>query len=339
MLHTITPTPDQWDAFVCHHTRAHPLQLSAWGDLKAAFGWQVARTGLQTDSQLVAGAQLLFKPLPARLGTMAYLPFGGYVSQSDQWPNLWQAIKQCAKQHNAAFLKWEPGFYIHDEQPDFTQWDFVASEQTIQPPRTIMIDLQADDETIMQRMNQGTRRKIRKSLKSDIDYYEGTRADIDKFNALMQVTGQRNEFGVHDPDYYARAFDLFVPHHAALLLAEHEGDVLAAIMVFAVGDTAQYLYGASSNDKRNLMASYGIQWQAIQWAKARGCHYYDMWGIPDEDYDTLEAQFQDRSDGLWGVYGFKRGWGGDVVRSAGTWDLVYNRFIYTAYRAALRIRS
>ncbi|MFN8372017.1 MAG: peptidoglycan bridge formation glycyltransferase FemA/FemB family protein [Anaerolineae bacterium] len=141
---------------------------------------------------------------------------------------------------------------------------------------------------------------------------------MDRFNAMMHTTGTRNEFGVHEPAYYQKAYDLFVPQgDAALLLAEHEGDNLAGLMVFAKGKTAWYLYGASSNVKRNLMAAYGVQWAAIQWAKARGCTVYDMWGIPDEDEATLEAQFETRSDGLWGVYGFKRGWGGQVARSVG----------------------
>ena len=105
------------------------------------------------------------------------------------------------------------------------------------------------------------------------------------------------------------------------------------------GDARYSANGASSNVKRNLMATYGVQWQAIQWAKARGCTVYDLWGIPDEHEPTLEAQFETRSDGLWGVYGFKRGWGGEVARSAGAWDKVYNPLIYKAYQLALQYRS
>ncbi|MBZ0298979.1 MAG: peptidoglycan bridge formation glycyltransferase FemA/FemB family protein, partial [Anaerolineae bacterium] len=201
----------------------------------------------------------------------------------------------------------------------------------------VLIDVRDDDETILARMNQGTRRKIRKSLKSDLHYYEGTREDVAKFTSLMQTTGERNDFGVHEPGYYQKAYDLFAPSgDAVLLMADHEGDTLAGIMVFALGDSAWYLYGASSNDKRNLMATYGVQWQAIIWARARGCRTYDLWGVPDEDEAVLEAQFQERADGLWGVYGFKRGWGGQVVRSAGAWDKVYNPLVYNLYKAALR---
>lgn len=334
-----TDNPAAWDDFVAQHPRAHVLQQAAWGSLKAAFGWGADRVTLSENRQIVAGAQLLFRPLPFRLGTLAYLPMGGYVTRDDLWQPLWSAIDQCAKQHRAAFLKWEPGMYRGEPLPDFARFGFQLSEQTIQPPNTILIDISGSEDEILARMNQGTRRKIRQSLKNDVHYYEADRTGVDKFNAMMQTTGARNAFGVHSPAYYERAYDLFVPRDAALILAEHEGEPLAGIMVFAVGKTAWYLYGASSNEKRNLMAAYGVQWKAIQWAKARNCTIYDLWGIPDADEATLEAQFENRSDGLWGVYGFKRGWGGEVVRSAGAWDKVYNPLVYAAYKLALKYRG
>ncbi len=337
MPNIITPTPEQWDSYVKKQQRAHVLQLSAWGALKAAYGWRAVRIGVAQDGALVGGAQLLFRPLPFRLGTMAYLPMGPYIETGYE-EVIWRAIDQTAKAHGAAFLKWEPGIYKEDK-PLYERLSFRSSPQTVQPPRTIMIDISDDDDTILARMNQGTRRKIRQSLKKGVRYWEATKDELARFTNMMQVTGKRNAFGVHEASYYTLAYELFVPDYAALIMAEHEGDDLAGIMVFAVGDTAWYLYGASSNVKRNLMAAYGVQWQAIQWAKARGCRYYDMWGVPDYDYDQLEAEFQNRNDGLWGVYGFKRGWGGDVVRSEGAWDKVYNPLIYTAYRTALWARQ
>lgn len=334
-----TPNANEWDAFVMQHPRGHILQLSAWGDLKSQYGWSADRVCLRDASgQIIAGAQVLFRRLPMRLGTIAYIPFGGYVTDASQWAALWQAVRELSKKHGAAFLKWEPGLYIDDVMPDFATMGFKESPQTVQPPNTVMIDISDSDDDILARMNQGTRRKIRKGLKEGITYYEAGADDVVKFTSLMQVTGERNDFGVHEPDYYALQHRLFVPEHAALILAEHEGDTLAGVFVFAVGDTAQYISGASSNINRNMMASYGVQWQAIQWAKSRGCRYYDMWGIPDAPEDQLEAQFQERSDGLWGVYGFKRGWGGQVVRSAGAWDMVYNPLIYQAYKLAISLR-
>jgi peptidoglycan pentaglycine glycine transferase (the first glycine) len=340
MSDIVTPTQAAWDAFVAAQPRAHVLQLWNWGEVKRAYGWGVERLAIERDGQIVAGTQLLFRTLPMRFGTMAYLPFGPYTGDDDA-PDLWRAIHQTAKQRNAAFLKWEPGIYAPDEpQPELAERGFRVSPQVIQPPNTVLIDVGADEDTILARMNQGTRRKIRQSLKNDIHYYEATsKADVGKFVSMMQTTGARNGFGVHEPAYYERAFDLFVPQRAALIMAEHDGDPLAGVMVFAVGPSAWYLFGASSNIKRNLMAAYGVQWHAIQWAKARGCTVYDMFGIPDVSEATLEAQFESRSDGLWGVYGFKRGWGGRVTRSLGAWDLPYFGLLYEAYRIALQVRD
>jgi lipid II:glycine glycyltransferase (peptidoglycan interpeptide bridge formation enzyme) len=339
MPNVITPTPQAWDAFVTQQPRAHALQQSAWGSLKSAYGWGVERVALAENDQIVAGAQLLFRTLPFHLGTMAYLPMGGYVTDESQWPRLWEAVANVAKRHRAAFLKWEPGISPDLPEGNFGLWEFKPSPQTVQPPNTILIDISADEDAILARMNQGTRRKIRQSLKNGITYKEAMRTEVVKFTAMMQTTGSRNEFGVHAPSYYELAYDLFVPRDAALILAEHKGDSLAGIMVFSAGKTAWYLYGASSNVKRNMMATYGVQWKAIQWAKARGCIIYDLWGIPDADEATLEAQFETREDGLWGVYGFKRGWGGAVVRSAGAWDKVYNPILYKAYQLALKQRG
>lgn len=337
---TITPAPAAWDAFIEQHPRSHLLQTSAWAGLKRPYGWQAARVALAQRDQIIAGAQLLFKRLPFRLGTMAYLPMGFTLTHADQRAALWRAVDVVAREHGAAFLKWEPGLYQPGDAPhDFARYHFRQSAQTIQPPNTILIDIDGDEEAILARMNQGTRRKIRQSAKGGVHVFEASRADVERFTRMMHTTGERNAFGVHEPAYYALAYDLFVPRHAALLLAEHEGDDLAGIMVFAVGKTAWYLYGASAGVKRNLMAAYGVQWAAIQWARARGCTTYDMWGVPDADPETLEAQFETREDGLWGVYGFKRGWGGQVIRGAGAWDRVYNPVVYAAYQLAIKRRG
>ncbi len=103
-------------------------------------------------------------------------------------------------------------------------------------------------------------------------------------------------------------------------------------MVFAYGSRAWYFYGASTNQHRHRMPTYLLQWEAMRWARDQGCTEYDLWGVPDEDEHTLEDQFAERSDGLWGVYRFKRGFGGNLRRALGPWDRVYQPVLYTFYR-------
>ncbi len=336
-LSVLRPNPEEWDRFLRSQARAHLLQLAAWGALKSQFGWDARIVALSDGSGIVAGASVLLKNLPLGAGRMAYLPRGPYATDEARYPALWQAIRS---ETGAAFLKVEPGHFHDQPAPDFAKMGFAPSPQSIQPNNTIVIDIRADDEIILKRMNQGTRRKVRKSLKADINYIQGSREDLKDFNRLMQATGERKDFGVHNPEYYQRVYDLFIPEHGALLLARYKQKTLGAIMVFSIesslGSSAWYFYGASSREHSNLYASYGLQWQAIQWAKARGCVCYDMWGIPDQNQETLEAQFQRRSDGLWGVYGFKRGWGGRICRASGSWDMAFNPLVYGAYRMALK---
>ena len=119
-----------------------------------------------------------------------------------------------------------------------------------------------------------------------------------------------------------------------MLLAEYGGEPLAAVMVFARGRRAWYFYGASADTQRERMPTYILQWEAIRWARQRGCLEYDLWGVPDADEATLESSFASRSDGLWGVYRFKRGFGGELRRAVGPWDRVYSAMIYRLYTIA-----
>ncbi len=120
-------------------------------------------------------------------------------------------------------------------------------------------------------------------------------------------------FGVHSRDYYQRAYELFQPRgECILLLAEYQGEPISALMAFSRGQRAWYFYGASGNAHRERMPTYLLQWEAMRWARARGCLSYDLWGVPDYDESYLETHFSERSQGLWGVYRFKRGFGGQL---------------------------
>ncbi len=342
--------PARWDAFVACHRDAHILQTSDWGRLKSAFGWSARTVAVEdaTTAAIVAGAQILFRPLPLHIpGTMAYVPAGPLFSTDDlAHPAnglLWQAIDQAARSRRAALLKVEPcdWYRPRPELPDhLRRVRLRVSPQTVQPPRTIVIDLTRGEDGVLKAMNQSTRYKSKLGPKKEVGVREGTRSDVASFNALMAITGERDAFGVHSPDYYRMVFDLFSPgERCALLLASYAGRDLAGVMVLRCGPNAYYFYGASSNEERNRMPTYVVQWAAIQWAIRHGASRYDLWGIPDAEPETLEAQFENRRDGLWGVYGVKRGYGGQIVRSVGAWDRVYNRLLYTAYRWYVRRRG
>ncbi len=322
-------SPTDWEHFLSRHPDAHMLQTSAWGELKSAFGWRVARVASGET-----GAQILLKPLPMGY-SLAYL---GRGPVGDDWDGLWPEIDVLCRRERAIFLKVEPDRWETANQPGEAPSGFRLSPQSIQPPRTLVVDLSGDEGAILGRMKQKTRYNIKLAQKKGVIVHPTT--DISAFHQLMITTSERDAFGVHSQDYYQRAYELFHSRGACeLLAAEFEGEPLAALMVFAHGRRAWYFYGASSNNHRDRMPTYILQWEAMRWARAQGCTEYDLWGVPDADEATLEAEFTNRSDGLWGVYRFKRGFGGELRRTAGPWDRVYRPVLYRLYSWLMRQRE
>ncbi len=319
-----------WDAFVAGHAAAHPLQLRAWGQLKAAHGWEDARLGLWDGDRLVAGAQVLFRRLP-RAGFLplrvAYVPKGPLVAWNEeaQARRLLEELWRFCLRRGALLLKIEPeALDDSDLARRLRALGLRPSQRTVQPQTTVWIDLRPPEDDILAGMKQKWRYNVRLAARKGVSVREGGAADVETFCRLMQVTGARNEFGVHEPAYYHRFWDLFAPAgRAALLIAEYEGQVLSGLMVAHLAGKAYYLFGASGNDDRNLMPNHLLQWETMRWAKARGCTAYDLWGVPNEVGLDEEAPIPDPSVGLWGVWRFKRGFGGQVVRYTGAWDKTY----------------
>ncbi len=314
-----------WKQFLTHHPDCHVLQTSEWGELKAAFGWRALRV---INGE--AGVQILFRKLPLGF-TLAYIP---KPLPFDSQP-LWDEINAICRSLRSILLKLEPDRWeISSDKNaltfDIPLRDFVVSPHAIQPPRTVVVDIRGTEEDILSRMKQKCRYNVRLAEKKGITVRAWD--DLGGFHNLMTVTGGRDGFGFHSYEYYRRAYDLFHPSGMVeLLVAEFEGRPLAALMVFVHGKRAWYLYGASTNEERNRMPTYSLQWEAMRWARARGAEEYDLWGVPDEDEMTLEARFESRQDGLWGVYRFKRGFGGEVRRAIPAMDKIYNPLLYRLY--------
>ena len=359
-----TPSIDNctWDAFVATHPAAHILQTSGWGDLKSCFEWRQGRVVCQDATGAIqAGSLLLYKRTPNLPGglTIAYAPKGPLTDwhNRNQTEALLAALTTECRREGASVLKIEP------ELPDtpahralLASYGFQPGAQTIQPRSTTVLDITGSEAAILDRMKSKWRYNIRLAERKGIQVREAGAADLPVFNTLMQATGQRDGFSVHSAAYYQAAFDLFVPQQAAFLLAEYEDQPVAALVVFALGQTAWYLWGASGNRERNRMPNHALQWAAMRWARSRGAIRYDFWGIPDDvgklalglrngdgsgvPVDELPVDLEAfPAHDLWGVYRFKQGFGGQVVRMIGDWDRPVNRLGYQVYKIGLQLRA
>lgn len=330
---------DEWDTFLEHSPDVHILQTSTWGALKEAFGWHAERVIVHNPGGDI-GAQVLFRRV-LRSFSIAYIPKGpvslmGCSLEGKIWGQFLKEIDALCRKQRSILLKVEPDCWHLDQAGEINRSvsqkpeGFIEATHTIQPPRTIVVDISASEDEILSRMKQKTRYNIKLAQKKGVEVRASD--DLEGFYRLMMTTGKRDAFGVHSLEYFKQAYEGFkTQNQVELFLAYYGGEPLAGLMVFRSGTRAWYFYGASSNERRELMPAYLLQWEAIRWAKAHGCTEYDLWGVPDVDEGKLETYFSERSDGLWGVYRFKRGFGGELRRAAGPWDRIYQPLLYQLY--------
>jgi peptidoglycan pentaglycine glycine transferase (the first glycine) len=317
---------ERWDQFVTNHPHGHFLQSWGWGELKASAGWHPLRLALWDGTQIVAAAQILCRGaahLPLQAGHLAYIPKGPVIDWAD--PPLCQAffaqLNSQLRRRGALALRMELGQRIELATSNKMMESFISTQfypvAPIQPVRTILLDLTADEETLLARMKEKWRYNLRLAERKGVKVRAAQSIeDIQAWYNLMQITSERDQFGIHTLDYYLQAWHIFMPRQQGrLFLAEYEGQLLAGIFVSLYAKQGIYLYGASSNEQRNLMPNYLLQWEAIRWAKAQGAKQYDFWGIPATDAEA---------EAMAGVYRFKSGWGGEVVRFVGCYQHVYH---------------
>jgi len=183
-----------------------------------------------------------------------------------------------------------------------------------------MLDISPDPDRLLADMKSKTRYNIRLAGRKGVEVTPGQLDDIDEFYDLYRETARRDDFFVQPKEIYESMFRLFGDAgRFCILLARYEGELIGAVTLIVQGTTCWYMHGASSNRHRNLMATYLLQWKAIEWAKSRGCTLYDFRAVPDV--------FREDQD-MFGVYRFKEGFGGYHYTTMHTQGIAYDPWLY-----------
>ncbi|MGO8694167.1 MAG: lipid II:glycine glycyltransferase FemX [Rectinemataceae bacterium] len=342
----------------CDSSRSF-LQSGFWGRFKAEFGWKARHFSLSLQSR--SSPLLVLERRLARGMSFAYIPHGPECecSEKDGTAAL-SAIAESIRpflSRGCLFLRFDPACHIAEvrdglavandgetsfaaraaSRPAFGR-PLVPAVSDVQPPDTVLLDLEKSEEELLGAMKPKWRYNIRLAGKKGVVIEERGVEALAEFYRLYRLTALRDRIALHPQRYYERLFYLAQAYprnfgnpspDIRLWIARHEGEALAAIVTLFRGDQAVYLYGASSDSKRNLMPAYALQWAAIRAAKAAGCREYDFFGIPPN---------QDPDQPMAGLYRFKTGFGGQIVHRAGSWDYPLRPFVYRAFRAVEKAR-
>ncbi|HEY0752749.1 MAG TPA: peptidoglycan bridge formation glycyltransferase FemA/FemB family protein [Ktedonobacteraceae bacterium] len=331
----------QWNDFVAASECCNITQSYEWGELGPFLGAQTMRVGVIDDNgKLCATMLVLIIRTPIIRRTYFYAPRGPVITDiaSPALEVLLNFVKAEARKQGAFMLKIEPS--VSDKDQDWLmtlqKHGFRAVPYAVHIRDEWVLNIQPDEKEILANMKEKWRYNIRLAGRKGVTVRQGDgQADLDAFYQIYITTSERDQFFIHNKAFYQEVARLYAQDDRyTLFLAEHEGKAIAGIIVLRFGLWSWYMYGASSNEQRNLMPNHLLQWNAMQWAKSHGCWYYNFRGIPH----VLEDGQMDESQELRGVYVFKRGFGGYAIRSLETHDMVYQSLVYNVYMRMLEIK-
>ncbi len=339
------PSPDAWSAAVRTFVAPHVLQSWAWSAFKTRWGWSAQRLLLNTSGrpeQPIAAVSVLKRKIPRTPYSILYAPRGPILDyrNSEARRIVFDNLARLARQERALFIKVDPevvlGRDIEPGLPDpdgmalvseLEQWGWRYSRDQVQFRNTVLLDLTRPEEELLAGMKQKTRYNIRLAGRNGVTVRPGDPSDFRGIAEMYRETAGRDGFAIRPLEYYLDAWQTLYDGLLAFpFVAEYGGRPLAAVIIVRSGNKAIYMYGASRQLERQRMPNHLLQWEAIRWAKSAGCEVYDFWGAPD---DFVE------SDRLWGVWRFKEGFAGQVVKHIGAWDYPARPLLYWLYTALI----
>lgn len=317
----------EYEAFVQSHPKGHFAQSSLWAKQKPAWTWQ-AIICRGKDGKIKGSIAFLIRKMPVVRKKMMYACRGPVCDLTDRetFEELMEAAKRLAKTEKAYVIKIDPDVPSSDTDfanlltdSGFQTRDTGKNFEAIQPKYVFRLYLNGrTEEELLASFHQKWRYNIRLAVKKGVEVRICGKEMVSDFARIMVETGVRDNFATRPPEYFAAMLDN-LGEHCRLYMAFHEGKPIAGTLAILYGDKVWYLYGASSNEHRNLMPNYLLQWNMIQWAVENHCRVYDFRGVSG---DLSE------DNPHYGLYRFKKGFGGEFTEFLGEYDYVLKKASY-----------
>ena len=323
-------TLPEYEAFVQSHPKGNFAQSYLWGKQKPMWQWDaIAVRG--EDGAIRGSLAVMTRKVPGIGRTLMYGCRGPVCDLDDRetFSQLLDGAKALAKKYKSYVIKIDPD--VPSSNTAFSSmlqsFGFRAKEggknfEAIQPRYVFRLNVEGKTEAeLLANFHQKWRYNIRLAERKGVTVRVCGKEMVPAFSDLMLTTGVRDGFVTRKPEYFASMLDN-LGEHARLYMAFDPNDTpIAGTLAIHYGDKVWYLYGASSNEHRNLMPNYLLQWRMMQWAVETNCRIYDFCGVSG---DVSE------DNPLYGLFRFKQGFGGDFTEFVGEMDLVLSPVIYWA---------
>ncbi|MDR0930264.1 MAG: peptidoglycan bridge formation glycyltransferase FemA/FemB family protein [Clostridiales bacterium] len=320
------------EEFIRNHKNGHFMQSQEWGRVKEDWSRHVLvsydEPSDNIDEARIKGVMsVLVRKVPMLPFTLMYAPRGPVCDydDADTIADLTAQVKELAKQEHAYTFKVDPDVLASDEGFKNILFKLGYKLKTsknfegIQPNFVFRQDISGkDEEQTMAMFQSKTRYNIRVAIKNGVTVVvSDSDDDLAKFHEIMQVTGARDRFVIRSLDYFKRLME-YLGDDARLYVARHNGEIIAGTIAINYGNKVWYLYGASDNRARNTMPNYLLQWEMMRWGIATHCDVYDFRGVSGD---------LTPDNPLYGLYRFKKGFGGDFTEFIGELHIDFKPFV------------
>ncbi len=330
----------RFEQFVSTHPKGHFLQSTYWPAAKPQWDWRGVLS--KDEAGNIRGAlSILIRKMPGGYA-MLYAPRGPVCDVRDVavLRELFAGAARVAKESRGYLLQIDPDILNSDEQfkadmksLGFTCEDAGLNFEGIQPRFVFRLNVEGrTEEEIMAGFEQKTRYNVRLAARKGVTtkFWGGDQEipdeDLSAFADIMQTTGKRDKFLVRSKEYFANMLGALGPH-ARLYMAYLDGLPISGAIASQYGDKTWYMYGASSNEHRNVMPNYLLQWEMIRWSVAGGCRIYDFRGVSGD---------LSPDNPLYGLYRFKKGFNGDFCEFCGQFTMIYKPLVAKGMDVALK---
>ena len=324
--------------FLQENKKSHFLQSLEWANVKS--DWKHEMIVIEENEEIKGTMSILLRKVPIFNRYIMYAPRGFVCNEHDKdtLEKLTKKAEEIAKKYKVFKFRLDPDIPNDDEE-----FKKIAQEvgykikkniknidQVIQPKYVFRLNLsnKTEDE-LLASFNQKTRYNIRLAIKKGVTVRTGTKEDLQTFYDIMKETGSRDNFFIRPIEYFEKLYDSMGPNkHAKLIIAEHEGNPIAAVMPIMYGNKVWYLYGGSSNKYRNLMPNYLLQFEMMKWGIENNCDIYDFRGV---------SGFKNENDPQYGVYKFKKGFNPEFVEFVDELYIVFNPVMNLIFNGSEKI--
>lgn len=266
---------------------------------------------LKKDREVVAAAQARIIQLPVIKTGIAYVLWGPMWRRLDV-PEDVEVFRQALRALRNEFSL-RRGLVLRVHALAFRGKDDVLKQILVdegfsfhddgKSHRTLIINLEPSLKEIRAALDQKWRNCLNRAEKNGLEIIQGEDESLfDEIKKIyLEMASRKGLVDLSDIEHLKKVQrDLPPGLKLKVILCRLNGEFCTGAIFSAIGATAVYLVGATSNAGMKSSGSYIVQWAFMEWIKEKGLRYYDLNGINPETNP--------------GTYHFKRGLAGKQGR-------------------------